>query len=150
MHKTHIAFGVLCALVVMPFVNTANKFIFFFLVLLGSLLPDVDHPHSKLGNKLGILSKFFNALAGHRTIFHSIFFALLIPGLVWYFLSKPYGIALFVGYLSHLVMDGLTKSGINFLHPISTLRLKGFVETGSLTETLVFALIILLILVKVI
>ena len=150
MHKTHLAFGILSALVVMPFVSTGNKFIFFFLVLFGSLLPDVDTPNSKMGQKFGIISKFFNVIAGHRTIFHSIFFAIMIPGLAWYFWSRPYGVALFVGYLSHLIMDSLTKSGINFLHPISTLRVNGFVETGSFTEKVVLAVIVLLILVKII
>ena len=149
LYKTHLAFGVLSALLVMPFVSTANKYLFFFFVLVGSLLPDVDTPHSKFGRKLGVISKFFAAVAGHRTIFHSLLFAILIPGVVWYFVSKPYGVALFIGYLSHLMMDAITKSGINFLHPFATLRVKGFVETGSVTETFCLIVIILLILVKI-
>ena len=146
--KTHLAFGFLFGLLVMPLVNYGNKYIYFALVLLGALLVDIDSPNSKISNKAGILAKATQTFTKHRGIFHSIFFAILIPGLVWYFIGHQYGTALFVGYLSHLIIDGFTKAGVNFLHPIATLRLHGFIETGSTAETLSFILIIAAIIFK--
>jgi len=150
LYKTHLVFGILVALFIMPFVRTGNKYIFLILVIIGALLPDVDTPHSKLGSKLGPLSQFFEFMAGHRGLFHSIFFAILIPWLVYHFISKPYGVALFVGYLSHLFIDGWTKDGINYLHPLAQLRTAGFIKTGSTLELVVFFILIALILIKLI
>jgi hypothetical protein len=36
----------------------------------------------------------------------------------------------------------MTKSGVNFISPFAELRLKGFVETGSFAEWVVFFVIV--------
>ncbi|MFC1800682.1 metal-dependent hydrolase [Nanoarchaeota archaeon] len=146
--KTHLAFGLLAALITRSFVNTGNIFIFFALVLIGALLPDIDHPNSKINQKLKI-TKIFGYIFKHRGIFHTLFFALLLPGLIYFSVGKPYGTALFIGYLSHLLIDGLTVSGINFLHPIANLRISGFVETGTMAETMTFIVIIFAIIINI-
>lgn len=135
-YRTHLAFGLLVGLFALPF-SSISSFLFLGLVLLGSLLPDIDHENSKINSKLRV-TKIIGHLFKHRGIFHTIFFAVLLPGLVWYFAGHGYGLALFVGYMSHLVIDGFTKAGINFLHPIANLRLMGFIETGTMAETLLF------------
>ena len=150
MFKTHLAFGVLVGLLVMPFVYTPNKYIYFAVVLFGSLFVDIDHPNSKVGNKIQSVSKSFSAFFGHRGFIHSIWFALIASGLIWYFISKPYGVALFIGMFSHLLIDGLTKEGVNLLNPISRLHISGFVETGKSLETITFAIIIVLIAMQII
>jgi len=146
--KTHLAFGFLTFLLVMPFIKTGNLFVFIGFVLIGALLPDIDQPNSKISNKIPFVPRLISFLSKHRGVFHSIFFAVLIPGLVWFFLSPIYGTALFIGYLSHLIIDGFTKTGINFLHPIASLHLNGFIETGSHAELIVFIGILLLIVIK--
>ena len=78
----------------------------------------------------------------HRGISHSIFAAVIVSGLLYYFTSPIYGVALFLGYLSHLFMDGLTPRGINFLQPFGRLHLAGFVPTGSYAELVVFLVIL--------
>lgn len=148
--KTHLAFGFLTALLAYPFLNAGNKFIFFALVLLGALLPDIDQPNSKISNKIPIIPNIINFFSKHRGIFHTIFMAILIPGLIWYFAGRSYGIALFAGYLSHLITDGFTKSGISFLHPLSNLRLSGFIKTGGFGEHIIFAIILVLIIFKIV
>jgi len=140
--KTHLAFGFLSGLVAMPFVATGNTIIFFSLVLIGALLPDIDQPNSKISNKIPIIPKIINIFAKHRGIFHTVFLAIIIPGLLWYFIAHSYGIALFVGYMSHLIIDGFTVTGINFLHPFSKLHLSGFVETGTIAELVIFFVIL--------
>ena len=122
----------------MSIVNTGNIFIFFGLVLIGALLPDIDSPESKVGRHFKFIGRIFK----HRGVFHSIITAVIIGVLVWYFISQPYATAIFMGYASHLFMDGFTKQGINFLHPVTKLHLSGFIETGKTGEWLVFGLII--------
>ena len=135
-YKTHLAFGLFCGLMFLPNIDVFSRFIFMGIVLIGSLMPDVDTPESKLGRKVPLLSTFFRFLAGHRGIFHSVFAAAAFSGLVWVFVNPTYGTALFVGYASHLVIDCLTKNGINFLHPISNFRISGFITTGGMSENL--------------
>jgi len=136
MYKTHLAFGLFCGLMFLPNQDITTKLIFLGLVLVGALIPDVDTPESKVGNKVPMLSAFFRFLAGHRGLFHSIFAAAAFSGLVWIFVNPTYGTALFIGYASHLLIDCLTKSGINFLHPISNFRISGFITTGGFSENL--------------
>jgi len=141
---THLAFGFLFGLISMRFLYYNNVYFFFAFVLLGALIPDIDTPKSKVGSKFGIFSKFIEAVLGHRGIVHTVWGMLVICGLFWIFVSKTYGAALFAGFFSHLAIDGLTKKGINFLHPVSKVRLSGFIESGSATEMILFVLIIAL------
>jgi len=140
--KTHLAFGLFVALVAMPFVTTGNKIVFVVLAMVASLLPDIDEPNSKISNQIPVLPKILSLFVKHRGIFHTLFLALLIPGVVWYFVGHSYGVAIFVGYMSHLLIDGMTLSGINFLHPVSKLHVSGFIKTGGAGEWVVFFLII--------
>ena len=137
---THLAFGFFSGLILMDFVPLGNKYLFFVFVLFGALLPDIDTPNSKISHKIPVLPKILNLFAKHRGIFHSLFIAVLLGLFVSYF-SKAYGIALFLGYSSHLLVDGLTKKGVNLLHPISKLRISGPIETGKLWE-IVFLVVI--------
>ncbi len=147
--RTHLAFGFFSALIISPFINIGNIYFFFTLVLIAALFPDIDQPNSKISNKIPG-SKILNIFTKHRGIFHSAFFAILLPGIVWYFLSNTYGIALFIGYASHLLIDSFTKAGINFLHPFGRLHVSGFIKTGTTAELLVLFVIIALIIIKII
>ena len=135
MYRTHLAFGLFAGLMFLPSFDIVDRLLFLGFVLVGALMPDVDTPESTLGRKTGILSRLLRFLAGHRGIFHSVFAAILFSGLVWMF-NQTYGLALFIGYASHLLIDGLTKSGINFLHPVANFRISGFIATGSIYENL--------------
>ena len=68
---------------------------------------------------------------------------MIVCGIVYYFIGSPYGIALFIGFASHLVIDGFTKQGTSFLHPLARLHLSGFIETGKVGEWVVFFLCII-------
>ncbi len=141
-YKTHLAFGLFCGLMFLP-EGTFQRLIFLGIVLIGSLLPDVDTPESKFGSKAVPLSHIFRFIAGHRGIFHSVFAVALFGGLIWIFAGQTYGIAMLVGYASHLLIDGFTKNGINYLHPISNFRISGFITTGDFSEHLLLIGIIL-------
>ncbi len=143
---THIAFGVLSSLVLMPSLSFTNKIIFLMFVIFGSLLPDIDHPDSKINSYAPWLLKPITLFTKHRGVFHSLIAGIFFPGLIYYFISKTFGFALFLGYTSHLMIDGLTQQGINFLHPVSKLHLSGFIETGKLLEHILLIIFVLLIL----
>jgi inner membrane protein len=144
MWHTHLAFGFLFALLSWPFVGQGNVYIFFVFVLLGALLPDIDKPESKVGSRVKPVSNIIQAIFGHRGIIHTVWGMVVLCGLFWFFVNKAYGTALFVGFFSHLLIDGFTKMGVNFLHPVAKLHLSGFVETGTLSETIVLVVIIAL------
>ncbi len=147
--KTHLAFGILLGLVIFPFIEGIHWLVFFPIVILGALLPDIDHPDSKLGKKIGIFSRLANLLGGHRGITHSIFPLIALPGLVWYLFGLPYGLALFIGYFSHLLIDSINPKGVNFMNPVTTWHMRGFIETGSVGEWVVFVIVIIAIGLKV-
>lgn len=148
LYKTHLAFGFLITMISKSFVNTGNIYIFTAFALLGSILPDIDSGNSKISSKIPVISGIISIFSRHRGIFHSLLFAILLPGIVWYFVSHTYGAALLIGYMSHLVIDGFTKEGINFLHPFAKLHLSGFIETGSAAETMLLIVIAAAIIVK--
>jgi len=137
MFRTHLVFGFLFGLLVSSIFNVGNIYLFMLFVLFAAGLPDVDHPKSKYGRRLGIISKIINLVAGHRGIFHSLFFALLFGIFFWYF-NRTAGLGIFTGYLSHLIGDGLSREGVNLLHPFTKLELKGFLKVGSSVEHVLF------------
>lgn len=138
---THLVFGFFSGIVLMDFINIGNKYIFFALILIGTLLPDIDTPNSKISRKIPVIPWVLSVLSRHRGIFHSVFLALGFAAVIWIF-NPPYGIALFIGYSSHLLIDGFTKQGVNLLHPISQLRIAGPIETGKIWELVLFAVIV--------
>jgi len=140
--RTHLAFGFLAALWLKPMISTNNIYIFFALFLLGTILPDLDNENSLINSKIPIIPHILSIFIKHRGIFHSIYFAILLPGLIWFFINKSYGVALFAGYLSHLLMDGFTKAGVNLLHPLSHLKIEGPIETGKIAEHVILVILI--------
>lgn len=143
--RTHLAFSFLIAILLKPMINVGNEYIFFAVFLIGSVLPDVDSEHSLINSQIPILPKIWTLFIKHRGIFHSLFMAVFLGGAVWYFINKTYGFALFAGYLSHILIDGFTRSGVNLLHPISQFKLEGPVETGKIAEHVILVILILLI-----
>ena len=97
--------------------------------ILGSLVPDIDHRQSKLGNKMKITSFIVNKLCGHRKLTHApllyiiLFTILLFPTILsgnflnTFYFNLFFGI--FIGIISHLFLDSLTISGIPLLYPFT-------------------------------
>lgn len=131
--RTHIAFSFLIGLIFISVLNPVNQILFMILVLSGSAVPDIDQPNSKIGKNFKIIGWLFR----HRGIFHSVFMALLISSALYFFTG--YFSAFLLGYLSHLVTDSFTVSGIAFLYPLSNKKVRGFIKTGSMSENLMFS-----------
>lgn len=111
------------------------------LAALGSLLPDIDHPQSWAGKRLALVSIPLAALIGHRGVTHSLLavaaFALLLAGLGTDHLAAP----LALGYLSHLLADALTLSGVPLLWPSKRPYGLRLIRTGSLAEIALIAVL---------
>lgn len=119
-------------------------------VCLGSLLPDIDHPKSYLGQKSRVVSEVTNKTFGHRGATHSLLaaFLVLLVGLFCqrYYLPKFMGHVAFWltwGYLCHLLEDGFSKLGIRWFYPFQkkpTNLLLGVVyyRTATWSEQIIF------------
>ena len=94
-------------------------------LVIGSLLPDIDHPRSTLGKFLPI-----GYLIKHRTITHSI----LAAAIIWWI--HPW---VGVGYASHLLLDSLNPMGVPFLYPVSYRFNITRIRTGSGWEMILAA-----------
>jgi inner membrane protein len=70
------------------------KGVFYGFAALGALTPDIDNARSTLGKHMGVVSKEFQHLAGHRTFFHSII-GLLVVGAVIFGLQYALGWGLY-------------------------------------------------------
>lgn len=139
MFKTHVAAGFLAGVLWINYFSAVNQILFMALVLIGAILPDIDHPKSKIGSKIKIISLFFE----HRGFFHSFFVLPVIAFVLFYFAgTNYYSIPLIIGYASHLVTDAATKEGIMPFHPVSKARIRGFIATGGFFEYILFFVII--------
>lgn len=147
--KTHVIFGLLCGLFLFQYFafSVFDKVIFFVLVFFGSVFPDVDANNSWF-NRTFMISRVVSLFTVHRGIFHSLILAAPLSGLLFLW-SHVFGIAFFVGYLSHLFIDGLTIAGVNLIHPLSRIHLSGFIETGSVAEAILFVFLVVVVLLRV-
>jgi len=113
------------------------------LALAGSLLPDIDHPGSWLGQRLRPLSRMVGAVFGHRGITHS---ALALGACAWGLLhdgAPRWAVApLAVGVLSHLAADLLTPAGLRLAWPLRRTWSLPVCSVGSPMEPVVVAVLL--------
>ncbi len=95
---------------------------------LAALTPDIDAPGSIIGRRVRLVSVLLEALAGHRTVCHTVWFCLLVaaafaalgswaagfvPGA-----SALWGLPALAGALSHLALDACTVTGVKPFDPL--------------------------------
>jgi inner membrane protein len=146
---THIAAGAVSALTLSNFLHAPAAQTTLFLAggVLGSLLPDIDHPASALGRRVLPLSMMLAAIFGHRGITHSLVAVVAMSLAAWYSLhgldwhpgySVPFVLGLSVGYLSHLLTDWMTNTGVPLLWPMKRrFAAPVTISTGSPMEYLI-------------
>jgi inner membrane protein len=119
---------------------------------LAALLPDMDGSESTIENitvfgvaPFAIPSFILNICFKHRGYLHSLLAVGLLAFLLLGFvpgLPREFTIAIILGYLSHLLTDGLTPMGIPLFYPLNfnvTFLPKILcIRTGSLAENLFF------------
>ena len=142
--RTHLAFGTLIGILLLPIIKPNNVYLYFWVVLFASLLPDIDHNKSKFGRKVKIIS----FLSKHRGILHSVFAILFFISPFYYLRYYEVALAIIIGYGSHLIGDMITRQGVAPFYPLP-LTIKGFMRTNSLTEYAIFFACILVVVWKV-
>lgn len=93
---------------------------------IGGLLPDIDKRGSKIANKAKLTSFIVEKTFGHRGLFHTPFFSLLVFLILFVVLNTylsslifSFLLPCFFGYLSHLLLDFMTPQGIMLFYPFS-------------------------------
>ena len=142
---THLLLGIVAFLLVKDHFPSAG-IMFLILVLLGSVLPDIDDGKSKIKRASGVFGSMISFLFKHRGIFHSLLFVIflfIVLGL-W---RVDYAWALSMGYISHLFGDALTPMGIALFYPLSNWRIRGPIKVGSIGEwVILFGAVVLIVL----
>ena len=141
MFITHMSFALFLGLLVLRRVNTPiNNYLFMAVILIASILPDIDCADSFIGRKINPLSFLFK----HRGFFHSLIMAVIL-GIIVFFITQNsyYALGFITGFLSHLFLDSLTKTGTAFFWP-SKARIRGVFGTGRLTDWILLIVFILL------
>jgi len=135
--RTHLLAAFAIGIISLKLFQISSPIIFFLALILGALFPDIDSKTSILGRKV----KFLNFFLKHRGFFHSIILLILLL-LIMYPISKYFAIGFALGFISHLILDMLTKEGIYFLF---LGRIKGKIKVGSWQEHLFAAVLIIII-----
>ena len=141
-YYTHLAFAFLIGILLIKYLSIQNQILFIILFMLFSLLPDIDQVKSKISEKVKPLAWLINFFIGHRGLMHSIWTPIILY-LLLFLIRIDIAIAVSFGYLSHLLLDCFTISGVRLLWPWKK-RLKGFIKTGSWIEYLVFIAFLIL------
>ncbi len=136
--RTHLAIGAAVGLFLLPAVE--NKIIFLPVVLLASLLPDVDSGFSAVGGRW--FMRPVQWFVKHRGVFHSLTFAVLVSFAIAFF--WPAGaLPFFLGYSFHLLADSFTPEGIKAFWPMKFVS-KGRIRTGKKIESGIFFIFLIL------
>jgi inner membrane protein len=124
----HLIFSVACAIFakkaeITPALASGDWWHIIPAALLTSLLPDIDHPQSLLGQRLRWIAIPISRAFGHRGFTHSLL--AIAGGMMLFRLEMPHSWlmpidvlhAMIIGYFSHLLADMLTPAGVPLLWP---------------------------------
>lgn len=152
MAKSHVPFALSCwwiyALALGYPITAENSLA----AAMGGLLPDLDHPKSALGRRLPFLSIPLAALFGHRGFTHSLLaVGVVLALLVKLSLASPHLnsdlswliVPVSIGYLSHLLGDSFTPSGVPLLYPKKTPYSFNLFKTNDIREFVLVGLLTL-------
>ena len=145
--RTHILFSVLCFLFYIDYFHVENILLFGFLLFFATLFPDIDEAGSTIGKKTQPFSNMINIICGHRGVFHSLLLPCTTMLTLLFFKQTESGIAIFIGYISHLVMDMITPAGIYLLYPFS-FKIRGPIPVNSFFEKILFWTLVFIIIIK--
>jgi len=108
--KTHLISGVVAGYVV------TNDWKGAIVGGIAGVISDLDEPKSKFGKMFFPISYPINNLVGHRTLTHSLPFAIIL-GFLLYILTSPWiAYAVTAGIIAHAIGDMLTGK-VKFLYP---------------------------------
>ncbi|WP_275112892.1 metal-dependent hydrolase [Rhodopila globiformis] len=144
MAKSHVIIGVATWFAAAPMLNLPpTDSMYLGLAVVGSLLPDVDHPQSWVGRRTRPVSTALAATLGHRGVTHSALALFGLMALLLHMGNRQGAVsALAVGYLSHMAADMLTPRGLRLAWPLRKTWGIPLCRTGSPAETLIVAAVV--------
>jgi len=169
---THSVFGIFLTLIILAIfgVQWSLHWSVILFAIIGSIMPDIDHPKSIIGRMFKFVSIPIERRYGHRTITHSLIgwlatsiaFALIIYVIV--FIIKLFGLpdfaivelaprwvaAFSIAYFSHLILDMLNRRGSQLFWPdpgrdVIPRNPKFRPESGSKVEVFIFIVLLFLV-----
>ena len=135
--RTHVVFALAVYFLLSRYLEMPVFVVIF--VLLAAGFVDIDVGKSRFGNHWYL--RPLQWVTRHRGFFHGLFACLLISLLVAS-LNRWAGFGFFVGYVSHLFLDFLTRSGVGLFWPFGW-KIRGFVKSGGIVEDVIFVLLLL-------
>lgn len=120
----------------MPF---SGKAVFIFVVLVSSLLPDIDSASSCFGKK--IVFRPLQFFVKHRGVLHSFTFLFFVSYVLYIFYPSIL-VPFILGYGGHLLADMVTVAGIVPFWPLR-IKFRGFIRTGKFFENFLFFFLVL-------
>lgn len=126
--RTHLLMGLTALLFFLP--SVTYKATFAIVVLIATLLPDIDHMNSFLGNRWYL--RPLQWATKHRGVMHSFSFCLLVSITLCFILPKL-ALPFFLGYSVHLFADSFTQDGIRPFWPFKD-EVAGSVHVGGTVE----------------
>ena len=135
--KTHLLIGLFIAIYFLPYSN--NKLIFFPIVLIASLIPDIDMVFSSKKN-YKILKPFKSE--SYKNFMHSYTICILLAVLLAFYYPL-FAFPFFLGYSFHLFFDSLTVIGTSPFWPFKVKSHGPIVPGGKIEKTINVILIFL-------
>jgi inner membrane protein len=135
MLKTHLAVTFLFILLFISHITGIfHKVLFLVVVLISSMLPDIDLRYSTIGKSK--LARPFQLFVKHRNFVHSLTFCMILT-LMLVFLYPVLALSFFIGYSIHLFLDSFTPEGILFFWPYKE-KSKGKIRTDGAIDRSLF------------
>lgn len=159
--ETHIKGGYIFSLLMISFINEKYIYeynivykiiliyIYIYFSYFGSLFPDLDMRGSYISKRFPLLYKKFGSKFKHRGFTHSLIFiytlCYLSNLLVKYSNNNIVFICLcsgfIIGYTSHIILDIITKEGVQLFYPISINISLLPIKTSSKSEKIVYKIL---------
>lgn len=157
MAKTHVVIGTTYAMGLLPAVQqgqyTPTQFgLVLCGIVIGSLLPDLDHPTSVISQQIPLVGGIISRLTRHRGLLHSVLGVVLLVFILGSLLGTVANIltstgvrqaemitqyflaGLVIGYILHIVADLLTVNGVRLLYPLRWKIRIGMFRTNGMSE----------------
>lgn len=139
--RTHLALGVAVALYFLPHIEY-NEVLFFAIVLLASMVPDLENGFTSMKKRKGgaLLGKP-NLLFHKNGLLHTytvLVILAIIVALVWPRAAFPF----FLGYSFHLFIDSFSQQGIRPFWPLKRRTVGRIAPGGNIDQGIFYALIL--------
>lgn len=122
MGHTHALIGSCLALgiAVSSHADTGHTLLLVGIGAVAALMPDIDHPQAPIRRKLGCLGNLIFGRLKHRGLTHSLIAIVAVAAASFQALPPIIGEVVAIGYLSHILADMLTVSGLPVFWPYKT------------------------------